>query len=84
MGFFSSFKLTDQEKSIIEQHDAPVPDAFVEDVRTKMTEHGISEAFEKEYLSFVKKFGDSMTVGHVVVCSDRACRGAGLPLIREF
>jgi hypothetical protein len=84
MGFFSLFRLTDQEKAIIARHDLPVPSAFVDDVRIQMTEHGISDAFEKEYASFVKKFGESMTVGHVIVCSDRACQGADLPPIREF
>ncbi len=84
MGFFSLFKLTDQEKAIIERHDLPLPGPFLEDVRAKMAEHAISDTFEKEYAAFVKKFGESMTVGHVIVCSDRACRGGGIAPVREF
>jgi hypothetical protein len=53
-------------------------------VRVSMIEHQLLAGFEKEYALFKKKLGDAMTVGHVIVCTDRACKVAGVPPIREF
>lgn len=76
--------LTRQEKDLIARSDLRAPALFVDDVRAKLREQGLLERFEREYARFVRAFGDQLCVGHVVVCSDRACRAAGVALIRDF